>query len=378
MRGLISVYLDSFRFLAALGVFLWHEELHNDGSGILPHIFFSHKLVVIFFVISGYVIAASADRPDRTLVNYSADRLARLSSVVIPALLLTYGLDAIGSRVSPELYSSLNPQWQPIRLLLNLFYCQQIWFLCVNPSSNAPFWSLGYEFWYYVLFGTWVFVKTKWTKALLLLAVSLFVGPKILLLLPAWAVGAAAFHLSKTWRCSYLNSWIFFIVTGLVTVTALIFEDQLGLNNGKAGLAPLYYSSNFLGDNIFALILAAHFFCCSLLSQQSSKNIESYRMIRFIRWMAGHTFSLYVYHLPILLCICAIAKHDPHNFMAVLANTMLTLLIVVVLSKATEEKYPIVRKIFRRWMQSFDGKMRLVTTRWKFIFKPQNTKPTCT
>jgi peptidoglycan/LPS O-acetylase OafA/YrhL len=372
MRGLISIYLDLFRFFAALGVFLWHEELYNNGSRILPHIFFSHKLVIIFFVISGYVIASSAERPDRTLVNYSADRLARLSSVVIPALLLTYGLDAVGSRVSPELYSTLNPQWQSIRLLVNFFYCQQIWFLCVNPSSNAPFWSLGYEFWYYVLFGTWVFVKAKWTKALLLLAVSLFVGPKILLLLPAWVVGAVAFHFSKICRCSYLSSWMFFVATGLAMVTALIFEDQLGLNNCKAGLAPLYYSSNFWGDNIFALMVAAHFFFCSLLSQHIKKNIESYRIIKSIRWMAGHTFSLYVYHLPILLCIRAIAKYDPHNSIAVLSNTILTLLIVAMLSKATEEKYPVARKVFRRWLQLFESKLRLVATRWKFIPKPQN------
>jgi peptidoglycan/LPS O-acetylase OafA/YrhL len=61
-----------------------------------------------FLVISGYVIAASAARPDRTFANYGADRLARLSSVVIPALALTYCLDAIGSRVSPEVYSWTN------------------------------------------------------------------------------------------------------------------------------------------------------------------------------------------------------------------------------------------------------------------------------
>src|ERR1039458_4334346 len=111
MSGLISIYLDLFRFLAAMGVFLSHAEQHAGAVGVLPKVYFDHKFVVIFFVLSGYVIAASAARADRTLANYSADRLARLSSVVIPALALTYLLDAVGSMASPDLYSFL-PHWQ--------------------------------------------------------------------------------------------------------------------------------------------------------------------------------------------------------------------------------------------------------------------------
>ncbi len=180
MTGLLSIYLDIFRFLAALGVFLSHAEQHSGAPGVLPKIYFDHTLVIVFFVISGYVIAASTSRPDKTLANYSADRMARLSSVVIPALLVTYSLDAIGSHISPQIYSLINPQWQSVRFFLNFIYCQQIWFLCVNPGSNTPLWSLGYEFWYYVLFALWIFVRSSWSKGLLLLAVSLFVGPKIL------------------------------------------------------------------------------------------------------------------------------------------------------------------------------------------------------
>ncbi len=363
MNGLVSIYLDVFRFLAAMGVFLSHAEQHSAAPGVLPPIYFDHKLVIIFFVISGYVIAASASRPDRTLANYSADRVARLSSVVIPALALTYCLDAIGSMVSPDIYSFINPHWQSVRMLLNLLYCQQIWFLCVNPSSNTPFWSLGYEFWYYVLFGVLIFVKSKWAKTLLLLLVSLFIGPKILLLLPAWAVGAMAFHASKTWRCSYRNSFMLFLATGLGTVLALVFENQLGLSNGKSGLPPLYYSSNFLGDIVFAVIVALNFLCCGLFSKHLTKNLEPYRMVKFIRWMASHTFSLYLYHAPILFFIRAITRYDPHNLFAVIAAMSATLLIIAGLSKITEERYPALRIFLRRWMVTFTGKLRPVTAK---------------
>jgi peptidoglycan/LPS O-acetylase OafA/YrhL len=376
MSGLVSIYLDVFRFLAAMGVFLSHADQHSGFAGVLSTISFNHfdhKFVVIFFVISGYVIAASASRPDRTLANYSADRLARLSSVVIPALVLTYCLDAIGSKVSPEIYSFINPHWQSARLLLNLIYCQQLWFLCVNPSSNTPFWSLGYEFWYYVLFGVLIFVRTKWAKILLLLIVSLFIGPKILLLLPAWAVGAMAFHAGKVCQCSYRNSLILFIATGLGTVMALIFEDQLGFSNGKAGLPPLYYSSNFFGDNVFAIVVAAHFFCCALFSRHLTKNLEPYRIVKFVRWMASHTFSLYLYHMPILFFIRAVTKYDPHNPFAVLAAMAAALLTIAGLSKITEERYPALRILLRRGMVTFTDKLRPFAAKRKLAAQPQKT-----
>jgi peptidoglycan/LPS O-acetylase OafA/YrhL len=151
-------------------------------------------------------------------------------------------------------------------------------------------------------------------------------------------------------------------------VAALIFQDQLGLENGKVGKPPLYYSSNFLGDNIFAVILAAHFFCCALFSRHFNKNLELYRGVKFIRWMAGHTFSLYLYHVPILVCIRAVAKYDPYNSFAVYATIAITLLIVVGLSKITEERYPALRILLRRWMEVF---LQSIAARWKFHLSPQ-------
>ena len=366
MKALISIYLDVFRFLAAIGVFLSHAEQHAGAPGVLPPLYLDHKLVIFFFVISGYVIAASASRPDRTLANYTADRLARLSSVVIPALVLTYCLDKIGAAVTPEMYAAIDPHWQPLRFLVNLVYCQQLWFLCVNPSSNTPLWSLGYEFWYYALFAIWVFVRPKSVKAVLLLLVSLLVGPKILLLLPAWVVGALAFHAAKTVRCSYRNSVLLFIGSGLVLAGAIVFAVPLGLTNGLAGQPPLYYSANFIGDNIFAVLVAGHFLSCALLSGHIAKNLEPYRAVRFIRWLASHTFSLYVYHMPILYFIRAIGRYDANNIYAVLAAMVLALGIIVVLSKLTEERYPVLRAWLRARMTAFAEKMvpRAIEAKW--------------
>lgn len=372
MKGLISIYLDVFRFAAALGVFLSHAEQHAGAPGVLPPVYLDHKLVIFFFVISGYVIAASAERPDRTFANYTADRLARLSSVVIPALALTFLLDKIGGAVSPELYSAISPNWQPLRFLINFFYCQQLWFLCVNPSSNTPLWSLGYEFWYYALFGIWIFVRSTSTKTLLLLAVSLFIGPKILLLLPAWVVGAVAFHAGKKIQLSRARSLALFIGSGVVLLVATLFAVSLGLTNGKAGQPPLYYSANFIGDNLFALIVAAHFLACAQFSRHLSANLEPYRAVKFLRWLASHTFSLYVYHMPLLYFIRAIGRYDANNLYAVLAAMALALVVIVGLSKLTEERYPMLRAWLRARMTVLAGKVWSTPARSKWSPAPGN------
>ena len=124
-------------------------------------------------------------------------------------------------------------------------------------------------------------------------------------------------------------------------------------------MPPLYYSSNFLGDNIFAGAVALHFFCCALLSKHIGANLEAYQAVRFIRWLATHTFSLYVYHMPLLYFIRAVGRYDPHSLPAALTAMCVALLIIAGLSKITEERYPVLRKSLRQWLGTFAGRTRV-------------------
>ena len=83
----VSSYLDLLRIVAAMMVLLSHylPVLFGVGLELVP----GHDAVIIFFVMSGYVIAfVTADR-DRPLSKYAIHRLARLWSVLIPALALS-------------------------------------------------------------------------------------------------------------------------------------------------------------------------------------------------------------------------------------------------------------------------------------------------
>ncbi len=198
MQRTTSVYLDLLRFLAAAVVFAGHAYPQRLTGGV-PALWrfwgFGNDAVMVFFVLSGFVIAYVADQKERTLKSYSISRFARLYSVAVPAIVLTVVADAIGSRLAPVLYSAHwfatdNPSW---RIAANLLFVNELWFTSVRPFSNVPFWSLGYEFWYYAIFAVAMYLGS-WQRLVALVMIALVVGPKILLLLPVWLLGVWAYH----------------------------------------------------------------------------------------------------------------------------------------------------------------------------------------
>ena len=201
MRATTSVYLDLLRFTAAAVVFFGHaypQRLTGGVPGLWRFGSLGNDAVMVFFVLSGFVIAYVVDRKERTFAGYAISRLARLWSVVVPALLLTVAADAAGSWLAPALYA---PNWfvtdQPLwRIAANLLFVNELWFTSVRPFSNVPFWSLGYEFWYYAIFAAACFLSS-WQRVLALAAIAAVVGPKILLLLPVWLLGVGAYRWTK-------------------------------------------------------------------------------------------------------------------------------------------------------------------------------------
>jgi peptidoglycan/LPS O-acetylase OafA/YrhL len=187
-----SVYLDLARLLAAMTVFLGHAAHDYGGIPFLGGLSaFGHDAAMVFFVLSGFVIAYVAERRERTLSDYAASRLARLYSVVAPALVLTALLHVAGSLLDWHAYARF-PSDAPVwRLVAGFFFLNELWFMSIWPLSNGPFWSLGYEFWYYVLFGAAWYLR-GYARAAAIVVVCSVVGPKILLLFPVWLMGAGA------------------------------------------------------------------------------------------------------------------------------------------------------------------------------------------
>jgi hypothetical protein len=132
--------------------------------------------------------------------------------VVLPGLLLTVLFDQVGQRLDPALdkgwwYQDSGALW---RFVASLSYVNEPWFASIRPFSNGPFWSLGYEFWYYVLYGAFYYYRRR-QRILLVTAVVLMAGPKILILLPAWLMGVWTYRFNKRQKLSTASAWVWFL-----------------------------------------------------------------------------------------------------------------------------------------------------------------------
>ena len=198
MTNALSLYLDALRFGAALTVFVSHYSTGRISGGLFWQFDGGRTAVLVFFVLSGFVIAWVSDTRERTLEEYGLSRVARLYSVIIPAFVLTAVLDGIGKTIDPRLYG---PEWghsmahPVIDYALSAVFLGESWTLRVLPGFNVPYWSLNYEAWYYVLFAAAIFLRGR-PRIAAVIVVALVAGPRILSLLPVWLMGVAVWR----WR----------------------------------------------------------------------------------------------------------------------------------------------------------------------------------
>lgn len=309
-RG-FSLWLDLIRALAAFAVLFGHMA-HTRFTGgtyyFLRDINIASDAVVIFFVISGLVIAYAAGR-DANLQTYAFNRLTRLFSVLIPALILTLVFDAIGTRAAIEAYPQGYYQALPVGefLLRGLTFTNQwigIWDH-VRLGTNGPLWSLSYEVAYYLIFGVAVFLSGALRVALIAL-VALLAGVPVLALLPAWGLGVLVWHRLSNPTAPALPramAMIFAFGAPALIVLAKIYGIPQALTNVTAAVyAPgshhvLGYSDEVLWNSLVAVLMALHLIGVKpLLENIAASGIIS----KTIRWIAGASFSLYVVHYPTL------------------------------------------------------------------------------
>jgi len=153
-------------------------------------------------VLSGYVISNVTDTRESSATAYFMARLARLWSVVFPALALTILCDAAGRwfGVYPGSYDWSPIDYPLIRLGAALTFLSQTW-VSIQPFSNFAFWSLMLEFWFYIIFGTWTFMPAGPKRGIAVAVALVFAGPMGIVLLPVWLMGVALQRVNHSRRC---------------------------------------------------------------------------------------------------------------------------------------------------------------------------------
>lgn len=324
------MFLDGLRVMAALVVFATHivKILYADAAWV-P----GHAMVIVFFVLSGYVIAFSTlAKEGLTAKKYVIARLSRLYSVVAPALILTAFLLICGRTIHPAFYHAIQQDHEFARFIATGFFLQSIWWRNFVPPENGPFWSLGYEFWYYAIFGAVVFVRSwKWKTALVLLC-CLIVGMNVLLLFPIWLLGAGVYIYKDKFAISRRAASIWFSVAVVLTICSIFLLPEYP---AKVGQAPLYYAGSYLSDWILGLVLGAAIWFYTRAFEMVA---VAERFARSVQWSANHTFSLYLYHYPLILFFGAVGIFNPHIWWQALPEIGLILASIICISEVTESK----------------------------------------
>jgi peptidoglycan/LPS O-acetylase OafA/YrhL len=310
LSGLFSSYLDFVRLASALAVVISHcyELKWQVGQmGI--------DAVSVFFVLSGLVISTITANRETAPIEYASARLARIYSILVPALIITYILDRAGMAMNEVAYADyveefkgwIEPGAGIGNYIASMLFLNQIWFVHSIPGTNAPIWSLTLEVWYYLIFGVMFFNRRSWA---IILGVALFViaGPKLILLAPCWFMGVGVAHIISHGIRKWL-AWPLAILPLVLFIVANLF----GFKNGAFGLSKLvgfdlvpylWNSSYFLRVGFTASLASLHFIGMSAILADRAKGTNS----RLISWAAQYTYSIYLFHYPIKVFVSAIPQ----------------------------------------------------------------------
>jgi peptidoglycan/LPS O-acetylase OafA/YrhL len=387
IRGTVaSTHLDMVRGLAAIAVLAYHVRYRFfldiadvEFRGVLVNTFygmtsFGHDAVMVFFVLSGFLISSSIMR-DCSLARWSwgrylSSRLLRLYVVLLPGIVLTIVWDLIGLTIydSHPIYTGDSQSWIhdffPVgdRLSLeivagNLLFLQTI---VVPPlGSNDALWSLAFEFWYYLLFPCiylGLFMANRWAhRAVAVLAIAIIaavIDKHILLYFPIWLLGVVACRLPPT---PLLLNKPFRRVTTVAAAGLFLCLMVAG------HLRPV---KEFLGNSMIVMdYLTAVGFTSVLyvvLHYRESSRRGIYAAVA--EHMAGMSYTLYVVHLPLLVFLRALLvphvawKPEPTTVAAAIGLCLFVIAYAIPIAIVTEAR----TDEWRRMLCGLREKMRFL------------------
>lgn len=356
----MSLYLDLVRWGAAMLVVLYHLKEREFGTAWLnAHLPGNgHAYVTIFFVLSGFVIAATMDRK-RSLgpVEYALDRASRLYSVALPVLLICTAMAIWWPATQADAAYEFARTYPLATLLANALFLGNAWYLDAAPFLNGPYWSLCYEAMYYVAFGVWVFARgaARWG---LLALVALVAGPKIALLMPCWLLGVWLYR----WRNRVPLSPAAALGVALAALAVPVALHAAGagrfLKEGSALLlgdryGDFSHSVNFLGDYVTALAFSLH-----LAAMYWVRLPWPAWLAAAARIGASMSFTLYLFHLPVVSVAMQLLGEHKRTNGAVVAVVLAVLLACYLLSRLTEANRPALRRLLERLLSRADRAAR--------------------
>jgi peptidoglycan/LPS O-acetylase OafA/YrhL len=358
-------FLDLVRFGAALLVLFGHSRgLYFAGIGQVPdagmatRLFYlvtgmQHEGVVLFFVVSGFLVGGSvwrnlkAGRFDARL--YLINRFSRIYLVLIPALLLVFVLDRIGMNIfadtrfyaeRPLFPSGVDAGWTWTQIPCHLAALQGP--LCLTWGADPPLWSLGWE---------WIFY---------LLAPLLFAICLVRLTPLARAAGLVVICASLVTLFG-VNAWLEWLFTWLIGVAASLVATRrkLPLALGLAGLLLCAASLVTSRAAILPVPVTDLGVGIGLTLAVACRGIANAPIVEPIAARgASFSYSLYLIHLPVGVFAGAILQRlgfpetlmlpGPRAYAAFALIVATALTAAIVFARLTEHRTASFRRFLTR------------------------------
>jgi peptidoglycan/LPS O-acetylase OafA/YrhL len=317
-----SVYLDCVRAMAAFLVVAGHARMLFFGDhtkvGMIPTGLvgatsgpsipgLGSQAVIVFFVLSGFLVGGSAWRAVASerwsWKSYLSKRLIRLWIVLIPALVVGGCLDTVGRTFLGDIYSGPAGQHMVSHDLVkqstlavladNAIYLQGI----AVPSfgTNSALWSLANEFWYYMAFPLLLltfFARSSWKRlayGLLSVGILIFVGKTIAELFVVWLMGAAVARSPLKLPLNFKRVATLLSCIQFLGVTLLL------------RIRPFY---PIRGE----LIMGVSFSLLLYTLLHMRQPVRSLMFQRIGNTMASFSYSLYLFHLPMLVFLTGLVN----------------------------------------------------------------------
>jgi peptidoglycan/LPS O-acetylase OafA/YrhL len=349
MNKSYSLYLDTVRFLAALFVvfehFMQSSVVSKEIGRFIPDL--GREAVMVFFVLSGYVIAYTVTEKRQTLKDYALARCARIYSVALPIMLAAFAVAYING---VYFSNSLAPSYQVAKAYFYIpfhsLFLGELWNLSETPPGLTPYWSLGFEVWYYVFFAT-IFYFSGYKRILLAIFVFLILGHKLWLLLPVWLSGVVLFYKQDTLPLNVKQARLIWILSIAALCGFKYWSFDLYLREMGESLWPfeslnLGSASRYLADYVVCFIVLANFY--------SARYAHFFALDRFsvlIRSVSSYTFTLYLLHMLVISMCLRFTDHDNTSATDILGISILIAVFTYLVGVVTERRKPWFASAFK-------------------------------
>lgn len=318
----LSRFLDFSRWVAALLVVINHLNNRMVGplSAIPPnerswlHLGwgflsgFGHPAVVVFFVLSGYLVGGKIlkiihEGGDFRFSDYLIDRTTRIYLVLLPVIAAVWLMDTLGMTIDSkgiyQTHYSIDQNRTWFALFGTVLSVQNIF----TPfyGTNGPLGTLANEFWYYLSFPLILMpcLRKGWSfQATILFLLGMGITIVWTLRSPwhgagfiVWIIGAVA----SSYRTSSFRA---LVIPGLLFIVALLSIRLLFRGDAFTRLGVFAYGLDLVLAALFAWLLIAF--------RNRSDPATGVLANPVHKSLSDFSYSLYALHASLMTLICIV------------------------------------------------------------------------